>query len=597
MTSTTLMTFLLTTNPEIRSVKLLGSWDNFTKPYPMERDRRVGPGQWRGCHTFTDIIGDGPPGDRSQWRTGGLKMGATYWYYYLLDNDVEYFSQAEPVTTKCPFLPGQPVNVLNVPIILPDSSHTRSSSSSSQKSNYRTMNPEDKFMNPRKPPKPSLARLQTSVPYPQNLNPASTSPGLVHRSASQPNSATRKYHHGKDARSVSPPRNRALPPFRAPQETKSPKWTEVPSRSNTVEGRMQERRNVPGNIIIPGPASSSANHPELHAASTLQTRRAMKTNGSEPGQGRNLLTVETRPHFRKPSVSRGAAAGPTLRTVDETQALKDALTLVNSNDLATPKVRDIHEKRLPTLPNTPSSVMDEAVHALDETDKAMNAQVLRSHFSSLTTTTAESIHSRFIPEHSRFSEWSTDTETETEDNSPESMISTSTFNQETTDSPAIDDWHTPELSQANDTATNTDPNTPPPDRTLQTVLPQLRLRRHPPLEHEFHGHLPPPTHRLGIDQMDEVESNPKRHAALFSALESMESLSLSRSPDGSPILLPDIQRRSDAERSDVDEEVYRRVLSRASSASFRGNSTMQEIMDELSYLKNMIQTEMDGEPF
>lgn len=70
-----------TTNPEIRSVKLLGSWDNFSKAYPMERDRRVGPGQWRGCHTFTDIIGDGPPGDKSQWRTGGLKMGATYWYY------------------------------------------------------------------------------------------------------------------------------------------------------------------------------------------------------------------------------------------------------------------------------------------------------------------------------------------------------------------------------------------------------------------------------------------------------------------------------------------------------------------------------------
>lgn len=47
----------------------------------MERDRRVGPGQWRGCHTFTDIIGDGPAGDKSQWRTGGLKMGATYYYY------------------------------------------------------------------------------------------------------------------------------------------------------------------------------------------------------------------------------------------------------------------------------------------------------------------------------------------------------------------------------------------------------------------------------------------------------------------------------------------------------------------------------------
>jgi hypothetical protein len=46
----------------------------------MERDKRVGPGHWKGCHTFTDIMGDGP-GDNPQWRTGGLKMGATYWYY------------------------------------------------------------------------------------------------------------------------------------------------------------------------------------------------------------------------------------------------------------------------------------------------------------------------------------------------------------------------------------------------------------------------------------------------------------------------------------------------------------------------------------
>lgn len=376
-----------------------------------------------------------------------------------------------------------------------------------------------------------------------------------------------------------------------------------------MDGRLQDCRNAPGNNVIPGPASSSSNHGELCTPPNIQTRRAMKTNGGEADQTRNLLTVETRPHHRKPSISRGVAAGPSLGTVDETQALKDALTFASSGDLATPKGRNIHEKRLPTLPNTPSSVMDEAVHAMDETDKAMNAQVLRSHFSSLTTTADECIHSRFIPECSRFSEWSTDTDTETEgeDNSTESIISTSTFNHTTADSPAVDDWRTPELSQANDAATNTDPNTPhltanskpssPNSATgdiplwsmnaLNISLPQLTISLSSP-------GLPT---GLGIDQMDEVESNPKRHAALFSALESMESLSLSRSPDGSPILLPEMQRRSDAERSETDEEMYRRVLSRASEASFRGNSTMQEILDELSYLKNMIQAEMDGEPF
>lgn len=69
------------TDPNVRSVKLLGSWDNFSKHYAMERDKRVGPGQWRGCHTFTDIICDGLSSHPSNGRSGGLKMGGTYWYY------------------------------------------------------------------------------------------------------------------------------------------------------------------------------------------------------------------------------------------------------------------------------------------------------------------------------------------------------------------------------------------------------------------------------------------------------------------------------------------------------------------------------------
>ena len=63
-----------------RSVHLLGSWDNFTKHYPMERDNRRSRGQWRGCYTFEDIICDGD-GESSPKRSGGLKMGSTYYYY------------------------------------------------------------------------------------------------------------------------------------------------------------------------------------------------------------------------------------------------------------------------------------------------------------------------------------------------------------------------------------------------------------------------------------------------------------------------------------------------------------------------------------
>lgn len=530
---------------------------------------------------------------------------------YLLDDDVEHYNEAEPITTKCPLLPRQPVNVLNVPIILPDSrSLDRSDSSSSQKSDYRTMNPEDKFMNPRKPPKPSPSRLQTSgaLHPPAAGNAKNTSPisGMIHRSASQPNSAKHRMYNSKDARSASPPGSRNLrAAFRSPNETDGPKWHQALSRSKTHAGTprqgrfFEERHNVPGTNVKTGPAP--ANNAETSAPSTIQSRRAMKANGGT-AQARSPLTVETRPKPRRSSFSNAAAPSKSLVTIDEMQAIKDAMIPngASSADTSTPTGPDLHGKRLPTLPNTPSSVMDEAVRAIDEKDKALDAEVPRSYFSSLTTTTADDTRSRVVPERSRFSEWSTDTETE--DPSPEPAAPpASTLNNGTNESPAPEEWRTPELSQPTDASTNTDPNTPHltahskpsspnsaagdiPPWNMNMPLPQLTVSLSSP---QGSG--------LGIEQMDEVESNPKRHAALFSALESMESLSLSRSPNGSPILLSQM-RESDPEHGETDGQGSD-ARSRSSNASLRGKMTMQELMDELSYLKNTIQAEMDGEPF
>ena len=64
----------------MQSVLLVGSWDNFSKTYSMERDIRRDRGQWRGCHSFKDIICDGDKGLAAK-RNGGLKMGQTYYYY------------------------------------------------------------------------------------------------------------------------------------------------------------------------------------------------------------------------------------------------------------------------------------------------------------------------------------------------------------------------------------------------------------------------------------------------------------------------------------------------------------------------------------
>ncbi|KAJ5332695.1 uncharacterized protein N7506_006478 [Penicillium brevicompactum] len=83
----------------------------------------------------------------------------------------------------------------------------------------------------------------------------------------------------------------------------------------------------------------------------------------------------------------------------------------------------------------------------------------------------------------------------------------------------------------------------------------------------------------------------------------MENLSMSRSPTDSPVLLPRVpkdfstpRKLSETERK-VSEASLERIRSSRSNASFQGNATMQEMLDELSYLKNMIQSEMDGTPF
>ncbi|KAL8727701.1 MAG: hypothetical protein Q9166_005874 [cf. Caloplaca sp. 2 TL-2023] len=100
----------------VRAVEVLGSWDDFKEAYPLQKDRQAGSGHWRGCHSFRNITCDGSSLDPSLRRDGGLKMGGTYWYYYRLDGEVDYHDPIEPSTTACPLLPGQQVNVLEVPI-------------------------------------------------------------------------------------------------------------------------------------------------------------------------------------------------------------------------------------------------------------------------------------------------------------------------------------------------------------------------------------------------------------------------------------------------------------------------------------------------
>ncbi|KAK1828492.1 hypothetical protein QBC39DRAFT_333325 [Podospora conica] len=118
----------------------------------MERDVRRDRGQWRGCYSFRDIICDGDHGSVPK-RNGGLKMGHTYYYYYELDGSSETHDPAVPSTNTCPYLPGQTVNTLWVPV--EQSNRQRSASLNSLRDDdFMTMNPADKFTTPRAAPTP-----------------------------------------------------------------------------------------------------------------------------------------------------------------------------------------------------------------------------------------------------------------------------------------------------------------------------------------------------------------------------------------------------------------------------------------------------------
>ncbi|KAL8730583.1 MAG: hypothetical protein Q9181_004609 [Wetmoreana brouardii] len=160
MATTTLVTFLLQLPQSVQTVDLLGSWDNFQEAYPLQKDRRAGPGHWRGCHNFKKIICDGYHLDPSVSRDGGLKMGGTYWYFYRLNDVYEHHDPIEPSTTACPLLPGQRLNVLEVPVQLQAGDSRHDTSRQFSDSAVFTLDPKAKYISP----KSSVRRIQNPDP-------------------------------------------------------------------------------------------------------------------------------------------------------------------------------------------------------------------------------------------------------------------------------------------------------------------------------------------------------------------------------------------------------------------------------------------------
>ncbi|EXJ85857.1 hypothetical protein A1O1_06226 [Capronia coronata CBS 617.96] len=95
------LSFTLRTSPNVRTVHLLGSWDNYKSQLPLSlvKDSTAKPGSWKGTFRFQG--------------SNALKLGSRYWYYYIVDGyHVSHDPAKEFVTEKTT---GRKLNVIDVP--------------------------------------------------------------------------------------------------------------------------------------------------------------------------------------------------------------------------------------------------------------------------------------------------------------------------------------------------------------------------------------------------------------------------------------------------------------------------------------------------
>jgi hypothetical protein len=107
------LSFSLRTSSGVKTVHLLGSWDNYAGQLPLSKDKTsTKSGAWKGTFRFQGST---------------LQPGQRYWYYYIIDgyhisHDPGQTSTTEPTT-------GRILNILDVP----PEKHKSSSKTSSSK--------------------------------------------------------------------------------------------------------------------------------------------------------------------------------------------------------------------------------------------------------------------------------------------------------------------------------------------------------------------------------------------------------------------------------------------------------------------------------
>lgn len=322
------------------------------------------------------------------------------------------------------------------------------------------MDPSDKFLNPRPvPARPTLPRLKTSPSFPSTSWSSDNSPvsagfrrgrSVSSRGPSQPGSAntlriirlTKKSSLEFSSRSSSRSSNRSVGIIGAFKALASPRTTSpdafsergrsaVSDRSRGFSKRsITPRKNlitqtppIPETTGTPNPDTTEAvlrkDHHELTelnlglAISSFQQHRRQRSQSHEQSSLRNSLSAEEPVAYK--TLDHPITPYKPLETLNEVITPVWPLTAIRvegenvADEMQSPTM-DLG-KRLPTLPNSPSSAYPPSSVADDSPVQSFEEKLanLQSHFSA-TTIDTESFTASYIDQGpSRFSDWTCST--------------------------------------------------------------------------------------------------------------------------------------------------------------------------------------------
>jgi len=151
------LSFAIRTSSTVKTVHLLGSWDNYAGQLPLAKDKASSKaGAWKGTFRFQGTT---------------LQPGQRYWYYYIIDGYHVTHDPAQSYTTEP--TTGRNLNILDVPSNSTSSSSSKRSSKHSSKTSSSSSSRRDSRVSTTSIPK-GRPLSASQIVSPKPINPTAT---------------------------------------------------------------------------------------------------------------------------------------------------------------------------------------------------------------------------------------------------------------------------------------------------------------------------------------------------------------------------------------------------------------------------------------